>query len=214
MYEASHLGHLVGSHVSSPDCLGCMYHSKDTRPPSRATGECLLRMDSRSTRPGPCLPSSLVGGTQTLISGAALAIVSSTSSQMSEEAIRKLVAQVALPADYDWLRPTPSQFANDPPLGYLTVYASQLTSASLIASDTCIVPRYEASHLGHLVGSHVSSPDCLECMHYSKVEASLSGHQRVPSLYGFSFYETEAGAMPSKRLFHRMIRGTSFSPSS
>ncbi|KAK4421769.1 hypothetical protein Salat_2127500 [Sesamum alatum] len=74
--------------------------------------------------------------TPTLISGEAMAIVSSTSSQMLEEPIRKLVAQVALPVDYYWLHTFPSQFANDPPAGYLTVYASQLTSGLLFPLPT------------------------------------------------------------------------------
>ncbi|KAK4424605.1 hypothetical protein Salat_1654100 [Sesamum alatum] len=53
----------------------------------------------------------------TLISGEALAVVSSTPSQISEESIRKLVDQISLPTTYDWLRPSPSQFANNPPEG-------------------------------------------------------------------------------------------------
>ncbi|KAK4423358.1 hypothetical protein Salat_1918600 [Sesamum alatum] len=69
-----------------------------------------------------------VAPSPTLISGEALAVVSSTPSQMSEESIRKLVDQISLPATYDWLRPSPSQFANNPPEGFLTVYTSQLTS--------------------------------------------------------------------------------------
>ncbi|KAK4433308.1 hypothetical protein Salat_1093100 [Sesamum alatum] len=106
--------------------------SSDTsRPPSPPQTTHLLPQKINGKMPRRSRASSSgenVSPSPTLISGEALATVSSTSSQMSKEAIRKLVAQVALSATYDWLRPTSSQFANDPPAGFLIVYASQLTS--------------------------------------------------------------------------------------
>ncbi|KAK4422981.1 hypothetical protein Salat_1880700 [Sesamum alatum] len=44
------------------------------------------------------------------------------------KAVRKLAADIALPGEYDWVVPSPNQFANNPPPGYLTVYSAQLTS--------------------------------------------------------------------------------------
>ncbi|KAK4417200.1 hypothetical protein Salat_2545600 [Sesamum alatum] len=73
---------------------------------------------------------------------------------MSEESIRKLVDQVALPATYDWLKPSPSQCANAPPPGYLTVYSAQLTSGLRWWWDSFYVLNSIVSNLREKPSSH------------------------------------------------------------
>ncbi|KAK4424201.1 hypothetical protein Salat_1613500 [Sesamum alatum] len=62
----------------------------------------------------------------TEISREALAVISNIPSSMSEKALKKLIEQIALPVDFEWILPSPTQCANDPPPGCLTVYASKL----------------------------------------------------------------------------------------
>ncbi|KAK4417384.1 hypothetical protein Salat_2564000 [Sesamum alatum] len=58
----------------------------------------------------------------------AMAVISGTPTTMTEESISKLVAQIALPATYDWVLPSASDSTSDPPPGFLTVYSAQLVS--------------------------------------------------------------------------------------
>ncbi|KAK4424010.1 hypothetical protein Salat_1594400 [Sesamum alatum] len=63
-----------------------------------------------------------------MASSKAMAVISGTPTTMTEESIRKLVAQIALPATYDWVFPSTSMAASNPPPGFLTVYSAQLLS--------------------------------------------------------------------------------------
>ncbi|KAK4417205.1 hypothetical protein Salat_2546100 [Sesamum alatum] len=67
------------------------------------------------------------------------AVISGTPTTMMEESIRKLVAQVALPATYDWLLPSAFDSANNPPPGYLTVYSTQFLSDLRVPSVFSVV---------------------------------------------------------------------------
>ncbi|KAK4441613.1 hypothetical protein Salat_0496200 [Sesamum alatum] len=62
-----------------------------------------------------------------MVSSEALAVISGTGSSLTEDAVRKLAIDIALPGEYDWVVPSPNQSANNPPPGYLTVYSTQLT---------------------------------------------------------------------------------------
>ncbi|KAK4429153.1 hypothetical protein Salat_1215500 [Sesamum alatum] len=59
-----------------------------------------------------------------MASSEALAVISGTTSSMTEEVVKKLVADIALPEEYNWVLPSSTQSANNPSAGYLTVYAS------------------------------------------------------------------------------------------
>ncbi|KAK4426624.1 hypothetical protein Salat_1431100 [Sesamum alatum] len=61
-----------------------------------------------------------------MASSEAMAVISGTPTTMTEESIIKLVAQIALPATYEWVLPSASDAASDPPPGFLTVYSAQL----------------------------------------------------------------------------------------
>ncbi|KAK4438869.1 hypothetical protein Salat_0221500 [Sesamum alatum] len=63
-----------------------------------------------------------------MASSEALAMISGTASSLTIEVVRKLAAEIALQGEYYWVVPSPNQSANNPPLGYLTVYSAQLTS--------------------------------------------------------------------------------------
>ncbi|KAL0312804.1 UNVERIFIED_CONTAM: hypothetical protein Sradi_5679700 [Sesamum radiatum] len=78
---------------------------------------------SRASSSGETAPSSA-----TEVSSDAMAQISGTSSTMSEKAIKKMVSFMALPPDFECVYPKPSDRANQPPPGCLTVYASQVLS--------------------------------------------------------------------------------------
>ncbi|KAK4423199.1 hypothetical protein Salat_1902700 [Sesamum alatum] len=129
---------------------------------------------SKASSSGQNMPPSPV-----LISGEALAVVSSTSSQMSEESIRKLVDQVAIPAIYDWLKPSSSQFANAPPLGYLTVYASQLTSGLRFPLHPLL-----RQLSNNFLGVFASKLTTGECFFYLSPRPGLTFLKDKPSFHG------------------------------
>ncbi|KAK4426609.1 hypothetical protein Salat_1429600 [Sesamum alatum] len=80
----------------------------------------------RSTRVSsssePASPVSVMASSE------AMAVISGTPTNMTEESIRKLVTQIALPDTYDWVFLSVSDAASDPPPGFLTVYSAQLLS--------------------------------------------------------------------------------------
>ncbi|KAL0416902.1 UNVERIFIED_CONTAM: hypothetical protein Slati_3522100 [Sesamum latifolium] len=53
----------------------------------------------------------------TEVSSEAMALTSGTSSSMSEKAIKKIVDQMALPSDYEYVIPSPLDRVNNPPPG-------------------------------------------------------------------------------------------------
>ncbi|KAK4431149.1 hypothetical protein Salat_0877000 [Sesamum alatum] len=60
-----------------------------------------------------------------MVSSEAMVVISGTPTTMTEESIRKIVTQVALLANYEWILPLPYESANNPPKGCLTVYSAQ-----------------------------------------------------------------------------------------
>ncbi|KAK4413824.1 hypothetical protein Salat_2795200 [Sesamum alatum] len=72
--------------------------------------------------------SETVSPAPTMVSSEAMAIISGTSTTMTEESIRKLITQIALPVDYEWVLPLPCESANSPSPGCMTLYSAQLLS--------------------------------------------------------------------------------------
>ncbi|KAK4413242.1 hypothetical protein Salat_2736800 [Sesamum alatum] len=50
----------------------------------------------------------------TMVSSEALSVISGTPPSLSKDSIRKIVAQISLPSEYEWVLPLPSLSTNNP----------------------------------------------------------------------------------------------------